>query len=691
MATNTGKKKFSELRKRAQAYLPRESGQTKIIQEDVQELLHELDTYQVELELQNEDIRNAQEELEKSRAHYATLYDFAPIAYMTVSDKGMIMEANLTAGDMLGVPRGQLINRPFSSVVFSDDQDVFYSNRRKLLDTGQQQSFEIRLQKNDGSCFYGLVEMVVDSRDYDLPGQFLMMVNNISVRKETELARVNRLKERYRAIVMDQSELISRFDSQGRVTFVNDAFCRYHGVEHKAVFDTRYLPNIHEEDLPLVKDHVKNLTSTEPVRNIDYRVYKADGKMHWLQCSARGLYNAEGVVDEYQVVCRDVTELKAAEAKLKNELRMRQLFLDALPCSALLLKYYSREIVAANKMALEKGAVPGKTCHETCAKTEKPCTLCLAEKLWESGEPQRRQYWAGGRCLDVNWVPVGDELCLRYSFDITEMEKAKLDLKKAYDELEQKVEERTAELKQSNAQLLHSEKLAAIGNLAASIAHEFNNPLQSVMTIVKGIGQYASLEKNEHELIELALQECHRMKNLIADLRDFFLPSSGNLSKVDIHGTIDALLVMSKKDFHSHGIRVVKQYGDKVVAVMAIADQLKQVFLNLLNNAADATHERGGIITISTEAVDRNTIAVHIADTGTGIDPANLGHIFEPFFTTKPNLKGTGLGLPVSYGIVKKHGGRIEVKSEPGKGSLFSVYLPVEGIQNEQQIDTAGR
>jgi signal transduction histidine kinase len=112
---------------------------------------------------------------------------------------------------------------------------------------------------------------------------------------------------------------------------------------------------------------------------------------------------------------------------------------------------------------------------------------------------------------------------------------------------------------------------------------------------------------------------------------------------------------------------------------MAVADQLKQVLLNLVNNAADAC-DGGGVITIATEVIGAENIAVHIEDNGTGISSANIAHIFEPFFTTKPEMKGTGLGLSVSYGIIKKHGGRIEVKSEHGKGSKFSVLLPIKGL-----------
>ncbi|TKB24407.1 PAS domain-containing protein [Desulfopila sp. IMCC35006] len=245
------------------------------------------------------------------------------------------------------------------------------------------------------------------------------------------------------------------------------------------------------------------------------------------------------------------------------------------------------------------------------------------------------------------------------------------------EELEMRVEERTHELLETQKQYLHAEKLSAIGKLSASIAHEFNNPLQSVMTIIKGIDQYVPLEKTEAELVTLALEECQRMKNLIANLRDFFQPTSGILTQVDIHALLDPLLLICKKDFHTRKISIIKKYADNLPSIMGVIDQLKQVFLNLLNNAADACQGDGMMITITTEVINGENIAVRIEDNGIGISPENIAHIFEPFFTTKQDLKGTGLGLSVSYGIIKKHGGYIDVKSEPGKGSKFSVFLPV--------------
>ena len=374
---------------------------------------------------------------------------------------------------------------------------------------------------------------------------------------------------------------------------------------------------------------------------------------------------------------RDITQLKETEQQLAEEARIRQLFMDALPCVALLLKYETREIVASNKAAISVGAVPGKSCYKTWGQSETPCAWCQAPSLWQSGRAQNDQFWGGGIYWDAYWIPVGENLYLHYAFDVTEQRKVKDDLRKANEELEQRVRDRTLELEKSHRQLLHAEKLSAVGKLSASIAHEFNNPLQSIMTIIKGIGKYVPMQEKETKLVALALQECSRMKNLIANLNDFYRPSFGKPVSVDVHQILDALLLISKKDFHTRNIKIVRNYGDNIPPLIAVADQLKQVFLNLLNNAADAC-DGNGVITLCTDS-SGETIGVHIEDNGRGISTEDMGRIFEPFFTTKSEIKGTGLGLPVSYGIVKKHGGDIEVVSEPGKGSKFSVYLPVEG------------
>ena len=155
------------------------------------------------------------------------------------------------------------------------------------------------------------------------------------------------------------------------------------------------------------------------------------------------------------------------------------------------------------------------------------------------------------------------------------------------------------------------------------------------------------------------------------------------ITEVNLHAILDSILLISKKELHNRQIKIVKKYAEHIPPLKAVNDQLKQVFLNLLSNAAQAC-KREGMITITTETIGMENIAIHFEDNGTGIPSENLPHIFEPFFTTKPELKGIGLGLSVSYGIIKKHGGHIEVKSEYGKGSTFTVLLPIKGLDNER-------
>jgi len=683
MEQKQDKMSFSELRSRAQAFLrktPDNSERLDFSSRDVQRLIHELDTHQIELELQNEDLRRAQEELVESQRRYADLYDFAPVAYLTLDEKARILEVNLTAAEMLGMPRAQLLDRLFTDFIAPEDQEVFYQQRKKLLVSRLRLTYDLRLRKNDVELFHAFVVAVVSPEESDPVGQFRLMISDISRRKEEEFEKLSRLKDRYRAIVMDQNELICRFDPEGRITFVNDAYCRFFGVNPKDILGTNFLPNVHEDDMPLVQDHFRSLTREEPAKTIEHRVYRADGEIAWQQWSGRAMFDREGNLVECQAVGRDITTVKQAEAKLQSELKLRQLFLDALPCLAIMVRYPSREIVAVNKEAGATGARPGRLCYETFGKNSERCPWCLADKVWETREPQNCRFWAFGLYWDSYWIPVDEDLYLQYAFDITEHEKTKEALKKAKDECEELVTQRTLELQKSHEQLLHSEKLAAVGNLSASIAHEFNNPLQSIMTIIKGIGQYANLDPKEGELLNLAHQECKRMAGLIANLQDFYKPTTGKVEPVDLHAVLDALLLMAKKEYLTRKITVVREYAGDLPAVAGVVDQLKQVLLNLLNNAADAC-EGGGTITVATEVTSRGKIAVRVRDTGVGIEPENLRHIFQPFFTTKSAKKGTGLGLPVSYGIIKKHGGDIEVQSERGKGSTFSIFLPINKVK----------
>ncbi len=244
--------------------------------------------------------------------------------------------------------------------------------------------------------------------------------------------------------------------------------------------------------------------------------------------------------------------------------------------------------------------------------------------------------------------------------------------------LEEKVRERTAELSASHDQLLHSEKLSALGKLAASIAHEFNNPILGIRNILEQIHSRVPLNDELEELVQLAIKESSRVMDLATKLKQFYRPSSGKLTTIDLHSILDDMIILKKKDFLEKKIQLTKQYSPGLPKIEGVEDQLKQVILNLLQNAEESITEKEGAIEILTN--HRNSaVEVHIKDTGCGIPPQHVKNIFEPFFTTKSEVKGTGLGLFVSYGIMKTHGGDLKCESQSGKGTLFTLTLPLNG------------
>ncbi len=231
------------------------------------------------------------------------------------------------------------------------------------------------------------------------------------------------------------------------------------------------------------------------------------------------------------------------------------------------------------------------------------------------------------------------------------------------------------EERQLQAQLLHAEKLSAAGKLSASIAHEINSPLFGIRNVLERLKDREKLSSNNQNFTELAIQECDRIKRLITNLQDFNRPTSGIMAPINLPNTIDNMLRLTKKEMANKKISVNKDYDPALPQINGIADQIKQVLLNLLNNAMEACNP-GSKVNISTRKSGEYA-TIKISDTGTGINSDNLPYIFDPFFTTKTAVKGTGLGLSISYGIIKRHNGSINVTSEPNVGTTFTIELPL--------------
>ena len=360
--------------------------------------------------------------------------------------------------------------------------------------------------------------------------------------------------------------------------------------------------------------------------------------------------------------------------------------------------------------------------------------LCR-ERLQQVSDPHEaldQFHLHDGRVFECSSRPqyLGERIIGRvYGFlDNTERVHAEQALRESRDQLESRVHERTLALQMANItlesektrqadlirklgeaqnQLLQSEKMASIGVLAAGVAHEINNPVGFVNSNLSSLQRYmqslmrlldAYEAREEHlpesdrgelnalrkeidadylredlgSLLSESMDGLDRIKRIVQDMKDFSHAGGGDVLVANLETGLDSTLNVVWNEL-KYKAEVVKEYGG-VPEIECIPSQLNQVFMNLLVNAAHAIENRGRI-TVRT-SYENEEVTVSVSDTGSGIAAENLGRIFEPFFTTKPVGKGTGLGLSLSYSIVQKHGGRIEVDSEIGQGTTFRVILP---------------
>ncbi len=287
----------------------------------------------------------------------------------------------------------------------------------------------------------------------------------------------------------------------------------------------------------------------------------------------------------------------------------------------------------------------------------------------------------------------------------------------SYEELKEahsSLSEAHEELKHKQRQLVQSEKMASIGVLSAGVAHEINNPIGFILSNINTFSSYMPIFKNVHskllnitektesqavlyekismaavylkdeevgylledagDIIEETTEGIQRVKEIVAGLKDFVREDQGEKESANINESIQSTLKLLSNQLKYH-CEIIENYGD-IPDLPCHIGKLNQVFMNMMVNAGQAIKEKG-TITIETKKLG-NHIMVSFSDTGSGISEENLANLYTPFFTTKPVGEGTGLGLSISHGIIEEHGGEIDVESELGKGTTFTIKLPVD-------------
>jgi PAS domain S-box-containing protein len=596
-STGSGK----ALRKRAEdVFREKAAGMAEDVEalspDEVRQTLHELRVHQIEMEMQNEELRRVQAELEASRERYFELYDLAPIGYFTLSEQGLILEANLTAASMLGGARGALVKQPLTRFILSEDRDIYYRHRKLLFETGAPQMCEMRMVKKDAAPFWAQMEACLAQNAEGAP-VCRAVVSDITIRKRVE-ADLRQVHDELEHRVTERTEALRRANEELRTDIIN----------RKRV----------EEMLYRAEENFRRSLEDSP---LGVRIVTEEGKTIYANQAILDIYGYDNM-DELKAtpVIKRYTPESFAEFQIRREKRKRG---DDGP--------YEYEISIVRK--------DSEVRH---------LQVFRKDVLWD-----------GERQFQV--------ICR----DITERKRMEKDLIATLQNLQETTE-----------MLIEAEKQAAVGRLAAGVAHEILNPASIISSRLQFLEE-ENLSEEVRENLRVSREQLQRIVKISRDLRQSYTKKTGLLVSGDFCLVIEIGLQVAGRRIREDNVQVEYYPPPAAIPVKMEQDKLVKVMVILLLNARDAmtdSQEKRLAVAVQCQESSSSSRAVRliIADNGCGIPVGDLNRIFDPFFTTKDPGKGTGLGLSICKSIIHEHGGSIWAEKNETGGASFIVELPLD-------------
>lgn len=613
------------------------------------------------------DRRQMEETLRQERDFTAAVLDSAGVLLAVTDRQGRVVRLNRTNEQMTGWTTAELQGRYFWEVLVPPEQQELVKERfADLLAGAAPQYHENDCLLRDGSRRLIAWSDTVLRNAQGAPEYLIGIGVDVTDQRRMEQA-LRYSRQQYQAV----SELTSDYayaltvDAKGQLHFewVTDAFTRITGYtpdELEAAGGLVAL--VAPDDLPILHLNLQLLLAGQQQVS-QFRIVTKQGELRWLRQHERPVWDT----GRRQVVrilgaAQDITERRWMEEALRaSEQRLSALiasaddliFMIGLPEERFTFLHvperYGWPVANVLGRPVEEVLTPDSLAvyrlksHQVI-ETGAPCTF-----EWALALPEGRLY------LSVSFSPIKDELGV-----VTAISGIARDI---------------TQRKQLEQDLIRVERLALAGRLAASVAHEINNPLQSILGGL-GLAQEALLEgQPAGPYLQIAAEEVRRIARIVDRMGDLYRPESEEKEPADINQLVEEVLELSHKLCRDHRVVLVWSPAPDLPTLLVVPERVKQVFWNLLLNAVAAMPE-GGQLEIKTQLLPAPPrVAVQFTDTGTGIAPEVMPHIFEPFYSTK--AEGTGLGLAISAGIVEQHGGRIEVESQLGQGSTFIVWLPV--------------
>jgi PAS domain S-box-containing protein len=607
-------------------------------------------------------------QLERSKRQWVEDID-AISDYIVVHDRGWkIVRTNRSLASHLGVPPVALVGEAMSSL-------------REIAETGSalpcpfcrdtQQPREEYVAASGERIFLVSTSRTPGLTDDDT--RTIHVLKDITDRREAE--------RRYRELFDSIQEGLFFATPDGRFLDVNDAMVRMLGYASREEL-LRAEVGSHLYPAPAAREKfLAKLAEHGVLRNYDETLRRKDGTLlHTLQ-NITAVRDAAGRIAQIRGLMLDVTEQRTFQSQLQRERDFNQKILNTTQSMILVLDTAGL-ISYANRRCYELGYQERDL---------------IGHRLVDWIEPNHQKDFEGALETTANGQQV-ENIELRVRRSDTSMGHFSISLSPMRDELDTVnsvvvVMTDITDATLLQAKLAHSEKMATIGRLVSGVAHEVNNPLAAILGFTDLLLENPDVPASAREDLQIILQETQRTKDIVQDLLSFARQRPVQRELVSVNHVLRQTIKLRSYDFASHGVEVREEFDEALNPALGDAQQLQQVFLNILNNAYDAVQESGqrGRIVIHTSHRDK-AIEIAITDNGTGInDPER---IFDPFYTTKHAGKGTGLGLSICYGIVRAHGGEIQCwNNESGSGSTFMVRIPVaeSEIVNSVAAKEAGR
>jgi len=585
-----------------------------------------------------------------------------------------IIFANQMASDITGIPKEDLIGRNFFTVIGKQDKEFLEGTVTRGEGIGEKLCTEMTILTPQGKDKDAEVCIALAKSDAGEVKTYAY-IRDITERKKFERdlkdseEKLRNLFERVRHGLFISSK-------EGKFLDCNQALLDMLGYPSKEEFLKINIAQdlyVNPEDRKTLKERIER---EGDVKDWEVEFKKKDGDRITVLLTGYPIKNEKGEVVGYQGINLDISERK----RIENELREANEFFKNLIESSvdgIIASDMKGDIFIFNKGA---EALTGYTPEEVIGKLH--ITKIYPEGVAKEIMKKLRspEYGGVGKLNSIQFNVVnkaGEEIPFQLSaaliYDGKGQEIASVGI---FTDLRSRMR-MEKKLQETHLQLVSSEKLASLGKLAAGIAHEINNPLGGIL--IYSSLMMEDLPEEDHKRQDLAriVQEAGRCKDIVKSLLEFARQTEQKMEPTDINRAINDGLFFLVNQALFHNIQINKKLDPFLPFVRGNASQLKQVFMNIIVNAAEAMQGNGTLTIATFPNSDRKSVSIEFTDTGEGIPEENLTRIFDPFFTTKDVGKGTGLGLATSYGIVKDHGGKISVKSKVGEGTTFAIELPI--------------